>query len=81
MEDLSRFESHSHTTFSNIRLLDCINSPEALIDRAVQLGLNGIAITDHESLGSAVIIKKYEKIIQESNPNFKVAIGDEIYLT
>jgi DNA polymerase-3 subunit alpha len=81
MEYLSRFEPHSHTTFSNIRLLDCINSPEALIDRAVQLGLNGIAITDHESLGSAVIIKKYEKIIQESNPNFKVAIGDEIYLT
>lgn len=77
----SRFEPHSHTTYSNVRLLDCINSPTDLIDRAVQLGLSGIAITDHECLGSAVIVKKYEKEVQEKIPDFKVAIGDEIYLT
>jgi DNA polymerase-3 subunit alpha len=45
-----RFEVHSHTHYSNLRLLDCINRPKDLIDRAIKLGLSGIAITDHEAL-------------------------------
>ena len=45
-----RFEPHSHTHYSNVRLLDSINKPKELIDRAIELGLAGIAITDHEIL-------------------------------
>ena len=45
-----RFEVHAHTHYSNLRLLDCINRPKDLIKRAIELGLAGIAITDHEAL-------------------------------
>ena len=75
-----RFEVHSHTDFSNFRLLDCINKPKALIDRAIEIGLKGIAITDHESLSVAPTINKYQFEIQKDNPDFKIAIGNEIYL-
>ena len=45
-----RFEVHSHSMYSNLRLLDSINRPKDLINRAVELGLAGIAITDHEAI-------------------------------
>ena len=45
---MNRFEVHAHTMYSNIRLLDCINRPKDLINRAIDLGLSGIAITDHD---------------------------------
>ena len=44
-----RFEVHSHSDYSNIRLLDSINTIPNLINRAIELGLAGIAITDHET--------------------------------
>ena len=43
-----RYEPHTHSIFSNIRLLDSINAPEQLIDKAIELGMCGIALTDHE---------------------------------
>ena len=49
-----RFEVHAHTHYSNLRLLDCINRPKDLIKRAIELGLKGIAITDHETLASHI---------------------------
>lgn len=76
-----RFETHSHTYYSNLRLLDCINRPKNLIDRAIELGLSGIAITDHEALCGHMEINMYAKTLLESNPDFKVALGNEIYLT
>ena len=78
---MGRFEVHAHTHYSNIRLLDCINFPTKLIDKAIELGLKGICITDHESLGGHVVIDKYEKEIQKEHPDFKVGKGNEIYLT
>ena len=75
-----RFEVHSHTHYSNIRLLDCINRPKQLIDRAIELGLAGIAITDHECLSSHPEVNIYAQKIQKEHPNFKVALGNEIYL-
>lgn len=74
------FNCHSHTYYSNIRLLDCINRPKDLIDKAIELGLSGIAITDHECLSAHMEINQYVKTIQEKYPNFKVALGNEIYL-
>lgn len=76
----SRFEPHSHTHYSNIRLLDCINRPKELINRAIELGLSGIAITDHECLSSHMEVNLFSKEIREKNPDFKVALGNEIYL-
>ena len=77
---MSLFDCHAHTWYSNIRLLDCINNPIKLIDKARELGLSGIAITDHECLSGHMEINKYAKQLQEADPNFKVALGNEIYL-
>ena len=60
---------------------DSINKPKKVIDRAIELGLKGIAITDHEALCSHVKVNQYEKEIQKTHPDFKVALGNEIYLT
>ena len=78
---MQRFEVHSHTMYSNIRLLDCINRPKALVNRAIELGLAGIAITDHECLSCHIELNQYQKELKEKNPNFKIALGNEIYLT
>ena len=74
------FNCHSHTMYSNIRLLDCINRPKDLIDKAIELGLSGIAITDHECLSAHMEVNQYAQKIKESNPQFKIALGNEIYL-
>lgn len=76
----NRFETHSHTEYSNLRLLDCINRPKDLIQRAIDLGLSGIAITDHDCLSSHMEINIYAQELKEKNPNFKIALGNEIYL-
>ena len=76
-----RFEVHSHTHYSNLRLLDCINKPKDLVDRAINLGLKGIAITDHECLSSHMELNIYSQELQEQYPDFKIALGNEIYLT
>ena len=77
---MNRFCPHSHTEYSNVRLLDCINKPQDLIRRAAQIGLSGIAITDHECLGHAIKSYKIGQEIKKEYPNFKVALGNEIYL-
>ena len=78
---MERFEVHSHTHYSNLRLLDSINKPKDLIKRAIELGLKGIAITDHEVLSSHPEINFYQDEIQQEHPEFKIALGNEIYLT
>ena len=78
---MSRFEVHSHTHFSNIRLLDCINTPEKLVEYAHEIGLKGICITDHEALGSHMEIDRLIKKWKEIDPEFKIGRGNEIYLT
>ena len=77
---LNRFEVHSHTEYSNLRLKDCKIKVEDLIDKAIEMGLSGIAITDHECLSAAPRANFYSEKIHKNHPNFKVAIGDEIYL-
>lgn len=75
------FGVHNHTAVgSNIRLIDSINKPEDLIDKAIELGLSGIAITDHECLSAHVEAEKHMKEIREKHPDFKLAFGNEIYL-
>ena len=44
-------ELHCHTHFS---FLDGASAPDELIERAVELGLSGLAITDHQGLYGVV---------------------------
>lgn len=78
-----RFEIHSHSMYSNIRLIDCINKPEDLIRKAAELGLAGITLTDHESLSGHVDWLNSEKKLKKDGAipsNFVCALGNEIYL-
>ena len=60
--------------------MDCINRPNDLINKAIELGLSGICITDHECLSAHVEVNKIAESLKESNPNFKIGLGNEIYL-
>ncbi len=77
---MARFEMHSHSDMSNIRLIDCINTVDSLIDYAIEIGLEGICLTDHEALGNWIKLDQKRQKIQEKNPNFKIGYGNEIYL-
>lgn len=77
---MSYFSIHNHTDFSNIRLLDSINTPKSLIDIALKNELMGIAISDHECIsGHVEFIEAYNKI-KDKYPNFKIALGNETYI-
>lgn len=75
-----RFEIHTHTDTSNTRLLDSINRVEDLIDKAVKMGLAGVSVTDHECLSNLPAASFYGEQIKKEHPDFKVALGNEIYL-
>lgn len=55
--------------------------PKQLIERAIELGLAGIALTDHEALGAHVELDKLQEQYRETHPDFKIVRGNEIYLT
>ena len=80
MSNKTYFNIHNHTMYSNLRLLDCINRPKELIDKAIELGLSGIAITDHETISAHMEVNQYAKKIKETNPDFKIVLGNEVYL-
>lgn len=78
---------HNHTAAgSNTRLLDSINKVEELIQYAYDIGLDAIAITDHESVKALPESQAYLRKMRKENPGsrwetFKVIQGNEIYLT
>ena len=74
------FGIHNHTEYSNIRLLDCINRTKDLIFKAKELGLSGICITDHECLSAHVEANKIATELQKTDPDFRIGLGNEIYL-
>lgn len=71
---------HNHTDFSNLRLRDSINRTEEIIDYAIELGHSCIAITEHECVSNSVRILKHYKKIKQTHPDFKIILGNEIYL-
>ena len=77
MNIISRFSPHNHTEMSNIHLIDSINKLDNLVARGKEIGLAGLAITDHETIANSIRICK----LQDNYPDFKIAIGNEIYLT
>ena len=77
---MQRCDVHNHTRYSNLRLRDALPSPKQLIDRAIEIGLCGIAITEHECLSSHPEANQYAQELKDKYPDFKVILGDEIYL-
>ena len=71
---------HNHTDFSNFRLRDSINTVESLIDYAIELGHETVAITEHDTIASAIRAEKYYDKIKKEHPDFKLIRGNEIYL-
>ncbi len=65
-------ELHCHTHFS---FLDGASAPDELVDRAVELGLSGLAITDHGGLYGVV---RFASAAQEAG--LRPVIGVEIEL-
>ena len=101
---MSYINLHTHTDYSNIRMLDSINQLPLLFDRCRELGLLGVAITDHETVSGHVKALQYVKSMREKYQtkydneedeekkkiikieldywnNFKLVLGNEIYLT
>ena len=56
-----RFVPHCHTEMSNFRLLDCIVKLPDLIKRGKEIGLAGLAITDHETIAQSIRVCKLQK--------------------
>lgn len=44
------------------------------------MGQEVIAITEHETISNAIKVEKYYNKIKKEHPNFKVILGNEIYL-
>ena len=64
-----KYDLHNHTYYSK-----CSNlKPEILLKIAKKKGLNGIAVTDHNTTKGALVEKKLNK-----DKNFEVIIGEEV---
>lgn len=75
------FNGHTHDEYSNITTgLDSLNKLPDLVARAKELGLMGMAITNHDNLSEAIDINRMQKKLHKENDPFVLAIGDEIYL-
>ena len=61
------FHMHTHHSY------DCLVEPRALVDRCIKVGLNCIAVTDHNSLEGALAVKNIAP--------FFVILGEEIKTT
>ena len=71
---------HNHSEYSNLRLRDSINRTSDMMKYAIELGHEVIAITEHETVSNAIKVEKEYKKIKANNPDFKVILGNEIYL-
>ena len=58
--DFLKFDLHIHTTCSKHPFwgVDAMNCPKEAIKRAIKLGLDGIAITDHNTTRGGLKISK-----------------------
>lgn len=75
---------HTHSDHSNYRLRDSINTVKSLIDYTHELGHKGVALTEHETVGSTIEALKYYSSVKQTNPeewkDYKLIFGNEIYL-
>lgn len=79
-EKAELFSIHCHTDASNHKTRDSTNRTEDLLEYSLELGLPGIAITDHSNISSHIRASRY---IEENSDRFKdftLALGEEFYL-
>jgi predicted metal-dependent phosphoesterase TrpH len=71
-----KIDCHCHTIYSKHWFwgYDSINTPKEMIKAAIKKGLDGIAITDHNTIKGGLVGKKIAKGFK----NFIVIIGSEI---
>ena len=74
---MKRFELHSHSSCSWHKIwgIDGINSPKELVEMALQIGLDGIAITDHNTIKGS---QKAFQYVKEKNLPITIIIGAEV---
>ena len=63
-----KYDLHIHLKYSSDGVLD----PEKIVKIAIKRGLNGVAITDHNTIIGGLKAKNYE------TEDFKVIVGSEI---
>lgn len=68
---------HAHSTFSSAMTAgDAFGTPQAMVERAVELGWSAVAITDHGWMGGAPALYKAAR-----QASIKPILGCEIYVT
>ena len=77
---MSYYSLHVHTEYSNLRFLDAVAKLPDVINKAISLNLKGVAITDHEALSGWIKAIQIQKKLQEQGSDFRIFLGDEIYL-
>lgn len=65
---IMKYDLHIHSKYSS----DGTLSPEEIVKIAIKKGLDGVAITDHNTIQGGLKAKEYE------TKNFKVIVGSEI---
>ena len=83
LKNIARFDTHSHSEYSNIRLIDSINKIPDMLKTANKLGMKGIVLTDHECLSGHLKWLQAEESLKNDNilpKDFKAGLGNEIYL-
>lgn len=66
-----KYDLHIHSKYSS----DGFLNPEKIVKIAIKRGLNGIAVTDHDTIKGGLEAKKYE------TENFKIIKGSEVSTT
>src|SRR5256712_9431515 len=71
-----KWETHSHTVYSNRRhrRFDALNTPREMIEAAIRNGLQGMIITDHDSVAGGLVGRK----LARGYKDFKVIPGAEV---
>jgi len=71
-----RIDCHAHTIYSKHWFwgFDSLNTPEEMIKAAIKKGLDGLAITDHNTVKGSLIAKKIAKKYKD----FVIITGSEI---
>ena len=71
-----KIDCHCHTVYSKHWFwgFDALNTPLEMIKAAIKKGLNGLAITDHNTVRGGLVAKKIAKRFK----SFTIIIGSEI---
>ena len=60
------FSIHAHSEYSNLKVIDSTNRFSRMMDYAWDIGLSGIAMTDHDCISGAIkYIKTYKKKVEK----------------